>query len=121
MAHLDAFAAARAHAVDLSDYEAPTRTFPVVFKKKIDPGLQSGLAGFEGPDAGALPTLLWLNRELPASIEYVLFIGDEHAPAAASKGIRQMLDYLDTHDILAAVSKSGWVKLYRSRAPSGSR
>jgi hypothetical protein len=117
LAHLDGFAAARVRAVDMSDYEALSRNFPLVYKKKIDPGFQSGLAAFEGPDSGTLPTLLWLNHELPLPIEYVLLIGDEHAPAADRQGIHQMLEYLDSHDVLAAASKSGWMKLYRARAP----
>jgi hypothetical protein len=117
LAHLDAFAAAKAGAVDLSDYEALSRNFPTVYKRTIDAGYQSGMYAFEGPDDGTLPTLLWLNRELPTAIEYVLLVGDEHSEQAARQGIHQMLRYLDKHDLPVAVSRSGWVKLYRNVAP----
>ena len=117
--HLDAFAAATAHAVDLSDYEAPTRTFPLVFKKVVDAGQQSVLWAFEAPDTGSTPALLWLSRMPPGPIDYVLVIGDESAPAAARQGIHEMLRSLTAQGSMLATSESGWVRLYRNGAPRG--
>ncbi len=116
LAHLDAFAATAAHAVDLSDYEALSRNFPLVFRKQIDPGFQSGLYAFEGPDSGTLPTLLWLNHELPKPIEFVLVVGDQTAPAAMGQRIGDMVDYLTAHGSLVATSATGWVRLYRNHS-----
>jgi hypothetical protein len=117
--HLDAFAAATAHAVDLSDYEAPTRTFPLVFKKAVDAGQQSVLWAFEAPDTGSARALLWLSQMRPGPIDYVLVIGDENAPAAARQGIHKMLESLAAQGSMLASSASGWIRLYRNGAPRG--
>jgi hypothetical protein len=117
--HLDAFAAAAAHAVDLSDYEAATRTFPLAFKKVVDAGQQSVLWAFEVPDTGSVRALLWLSRMHPGPIDYVLVIGDESAPAAARQGIHEMLRSLAAQGSVLASSESGWVRLYRNGAPRG--
>ena len=119
LSHLDAFAAAKAHTVDLSDYEAPTRIFPLVFKSVVDPGQQSGLAALEGPDTESLPAFLWLSRMRAGPIDYVLVIGDESAPAAERQGIHEMLSWLSAHGHMLASSESGWVRLYRNGAPRG--
>ncbi len=116
--HLDAFVAASRPAVDLSDYEAPTRTFPIIFKPKVDPGQQSNLAAFEGPDPGSLKALTWLNEGLPKPIDYVLVVGDVQAADAVRENMPAMLDYLDRDWQAVAVSREGWFRLYRSkRAP----
>lgn len=117
--HLDAFAAAKAHAVDLSDYEAPTRTFPLAFKSVIDPGHQSVLSSLQGPDSGSLPALPWLSEMRPGPIDYVLVIGDKSTAEAARQGMNEMLMSLAAHGSILASSESGWVRLYRYGAPRG--
>jgi hypothetical protein len=111
--HLDAYVGACHGAVDLSDYEAASLNFPLVFKKAVDPGQQSGLSAFEGPDEGSLPTLKWLNTGLPKPIDYIVLVGDRSTPGAVRQGILPMLDYLDNAWQQVAISREGWFRLYR--------
>ena len=113
--HLDAFVAASHLSLDLSDYEALSRNFPIVNRKSVDPGQQSGLGAFEGPDAGAIETLKWLNKGLPKPIEYEIVVGDLSAPDVKRQGMQAMMNYLDSSQELVASSKEGWFRLYRSR------
>jgi len=112
LVHLAGLAAARRDLVDLSDYEAVSKIFPVVFKPAIDAGLQSGLWGMEGPDSGSVKSLAWINRNLPAPIDFVLMIGDENSPEAVRAGMPGMLDYLGSNMRLVAASPNRLFRLY---------
>lgn len=112
--HLDAFVAASHQSVDLTDYEALSRNFPIVSKKNIDAGQQSGLGAFQGPDSGSIETLKWLNKGLPKPIEYEMVVGDSDSAEAARQDMPDMLHYLDSAQQLVASSKTGWFRLYRS-------
>ena len=112
LSHLAGLAAARRGLVDLSDYEAPSKIFPVVFKPAIDPGWQSSLWAMEGPDSGSVESLAWLKRNLPAPIDFVLVIGDENSPEAVRAGMPKMLDYLSSNMRLIATSPGRLYRLY---------
>jgi hypothetical protein len=112
--HLAGLPASLHHLVDLSDYEASSAIFPVVFKKAIDPGWQSTLWAFEGPDSRTLESLTWVTRSLPGPIDYILLIGDQNSPEAIQAGMPQMLAYLDSKMRLVAVSPNHLFRLYRS-------
>jgi hypothetical protein len=113
LAHLDGVAAAQRRLVDLSDYEPLSKIFPVVFQKAIDPGWQFGLWAMEGPDSGSVESLAWLNRSLPARIDFVLVIGDQNSPEAVRAGMPKMLAYLDSKMRLVAASPGRLFRLYR--------
>jgi hypothetical protein len=113
LSHLAGLAAARRGLVDLSDYEAVTKIFPVVFKKAIDPGWQSSLWAMEGPDSGAAESFAWVNRNLPKPIDFVLVIGDQNSPEAVRSGMAKMLGYLDSNMRLVATSPDRLFRLYR--------
>jgi hypothetical protein len=122
LAHLAGLAAARRGLVDLSDYEAVSKIFPVVFKRAIDPGWQSGLWGMEGPDSRSVESLAWVNRNLPAPIDFILVIGDENSPEAVRAGMPKMLEYLGSNLRLVATSPNRLFSLWdrppgRSNAP----
>jgi hypothetical protein len=78
--HLDALVAARCRCVDLSDYEALTETFPVVFRGNVDRGLQFALWATEGPGANASEQYDWLRARLPVPIDYVVVVADGSSP-----------------------------------------
>jgi hypothetical protein len=113
LAHLDGVAAAQRRLVDLSDYEPLSKIFRVVFKKAIDPGWQSGLWAMEGPDSGSVESLAWLNRSLPAPIDFVLVIGDQDSPEAVRAGMPKMIEYLDSNRRRVAISPERIFRLYR--------
>jgi hypothetical protein len=113
LAHLAGLAAAKRRLVDLSDYEPLSKIFPVVFKNAIDPGWQSGLWAMEGPDSGSVESLAWLNRSLPAPIDFVLVIGDQNSPEAVRAGMPKMVEYLDSNRRLVAISPERLFRLYR--------
>jgi hypothetical protein len=113
LAHLAGLAAARRRLVDLSDYEPLSKIFPVVFKKAIDPGWQSGLWAMEGPDSDSVESLAWVNRNLPQPIGFVLVIGDQNSPEAVRAGMPKMLQYLDSNMRLVATSPNRLFRLYR--------
>jgi hypothetical protein len=112
LAHLAGLAAAHRRLVDLSDYEPLSKIFPVVFKKAIDPGWQSGLWAMEGPDSGSVESLAWVNRSLPAPIDFVLVIGEENSPESVRAGMPKMLEYLDSNMRLVATSPDRLFRLY---------
>ena len=80
--HLDALIAARCRCIDLSDYEALTETFPVVFRSNVDRGLQLALWGMEGPGENASEQYDWLRGRLPVPIDYVIVVADGSSPRA---------------------------------------
>jgi hypothetical protein len=94
--HLDALVAAGGHCLDLSDYEALGRIFPVVFKDYLNAGQLSGLWSFEGPDPDSDKTLRWINDSFPVPADFVLVVGDVHSPDAVRMGMPHMIDYLDS-------------------------
>lgn len=113
--HADAFAAARTHSVDLSDYEALSEVFPLVFKDSVTRREELGLWGFEGPDPGSPAILRRLAESLPEPIDFVLFVGDAHTPQAERAGVASMLAYLNSAMRLVASSRDSVFRLYERR------
>jgi hypothetical protein len=117
--HLEALLAAEKRALDLSDYEAISAAFPVVYKSSVDPGQLSGLWSFEGPDPDAPTTLHWIDENFPVPIDYVIVVGDTHSPEAARMGMSQTLGYLNGAMQLVAVSSNQAFRLYERRCALG--
>lgn len=117
--HLDALVAADRHSLDLSDYEALSTVFPVVYKSYIDPGRLLGLWSFEGPGPDAPTTLHWIDEDFPVSIDYVIVVGDAHFPEAVRMGMPKTLDYLNGAMQLVAVSPNQAFRLYERRCALG--
>jgi len=113
--HLDALVAARGRCLDLSDYEALSRVFPVVFKSYVDPGHLSVLWSFEGPDPDSDQALRWIDSDFPVPVDFVLVVGDIHSPEAAPMGMPKMIDYLDSTRRLLAASPDRVFRLYERR------
>jgi hypothetical protein len=81
--HLDAYVAARLGCLDLSDYQAPTADFPVIFNAALDHDEQFKLLRLENPSQDEGPDLDSIRRNLPVPIDYAIVIADESSPAAS--------------------------------------
>jgi hypothetical protein len=115
--HLDAYIAARCGCVDLTDYQAPSKVFPVDFTPAIDDGLRYSLADLqlELPGNRAAEVLPWLRATLPVPIDYVILVADESA--SADPGFSQVLANLDSGMRLVGTSRSKqFVRLYQRTA-----
>lgn len=110
--HLDALMAARSYSLDLSDYEALTKIFPLVYKSYLEPGQLSGLWSFEGPDPDSPKTISWIDENFPVPIDFVLVVGDADSEAGARMGMPQMIEYLDSKMRRVVATRSHWLRLY---------
>lgn len=85
--HLDAYAAARLGCLDLSDYQAPTTDFPVIFNSRnpsLDHDRQFALLRLENPNERETPEdLNTVRHDLPVPIDYVIMVADASSPAEA--------------------------------------
>ncbi len=112
--HLDAYAAARCACLDLSDYQAPNKIFPVIFNRTIDSGMLYGLWALEGPGPETGESLKWLRENLPVPIDYVILVADESSKPLAGEGLTKVLANLDSGMRLIAESRSvPFVHLYQ--------
>lgn len=78
--HLDAYAAACAAYIDLSDYQAPTADFPIVFKPRLDHDQQFMLLRLDNPRQDESATLDSLRDGLPVKIDYAILLADQSSP-----------------------------------------
>jgi hypothetical protein len=114
--HTDAYIAARCGCVDLSDYQAPSGIFPVVFAPNIPRGERFALWSFEGPTPDAGERLKWLQSTLPVPIDDVILVGDSSSPA----GYAQLLSQLSQGMRLVANSANPvFVRLYEHSESRG--
>ena len=111
--HLDALAATLCRCLDLSDYEAISRVFPVVYRQKVAIGQQYGLWSLERPGPDSVHTVTWLRQSLPVPIDFILLVGDENSPDAVRSGMPEMMEYLASNMRLLATSRNRLVRLYR--------
>jgi hypothetical protein len=109
--HLDALIAARCRCIDLSDYEALTETFPVVFRSNVDRGLQMALWGMEGPGANASEQYDWLRAKLPVPIDYVIVVADGSSPGAGRDKL--MANLRAGMRVVSRAVKDGFVEAYQ--------
>jgi hypothetical protein len=111
--HVDAFIAARCKCIDLSDYQAPSGVFPVVFNPGVIKAQQIGLWQLEGPGPETSATVAWLRTTLPVPIDYTIIVSDDHAQEASNSDYSRLLANLNAGMRLVAVSRSRpFAKLY---------
>ncbi len=104
--HLDAYVAARLGCVDLSDYQAPSADFPLIFKPKVDHDHQLALLRLEIPNADTSADLEMIRHDLPVPIDYAIVLADGSSPDASAVG-----------KTLASLS-SGMREIAQSTAPA---
>ena len=112
--HLDAYAASRLKCIDLTDYQAPTTDFPVIFKSKLDHAKQFALLEFENPSDDEGAALNSLRQDLPMPIDYVIVVADGSSPGAA---VAKVITSLDSGMQLIAQSPAPpFVRVYQRTA-----
>jgi len=109
--HLDALIAARCRCLDLSDYEALSQLFPIVFRSNTDRGLQFALWGMEGPGPNAREQYNWLQAGLPVPIDYVIVVADASSPSAGRDQLTTAVE--STLQPVARPGKDVFVQAYR--------
>jgi hypothetical protein len=82
--HVDARVAAKRRLVDVSDYQALTRLFPIDHKQVISETQRLQLWDLEGSGTTSLDSLRQILRDFPVHIDYVVVLGD--SPAAEKAG-----------------------------------
>jgi hypothetical protein len=80
--HLDAFTATQLGCIDLSDYQATTAYFPVIFNSRVDHDKQYELLGLEDIDQKEGAVLEGLRHDLAVPMDYAIVVADESSPAA---------------------------------------
>jgi hypothetical protein len=80
--HLDAYAAARLGYIDLSDYQAPSADFPVIFNSTLDHEKQFELLRLQNPSPDESADLDSIRHDLPLPIDYAIVVADESSPTA---------------------------------------
>jgi len=112
LVHTDAAVAAQCQCMDLSDYEAPTGTFPLIFKSSVRPEERRDLWAFESPSPTVGATLLALQKSLPVPIDFVILVAD----AASGHDAEKLREELGSTMRLVASSPADepFVRLYAS-------
>ncbi len=109
--HLDAYAAARLGCLDLTDYQAPSADFPVIFNSSIDHDRQFALYRLENPDPDETADLNTVRHELPVPIDYAIVVADASSPAAPlSKAITNLESGMQ---VIAQSPAPPFVRLYQ--------
>jgi hypothetical protein len=104
--HVDAFIAARCKCIDLSDYQAPNRIFPVVFGPAVERARQFELWELETPGTGTSQSVAWLRTTLPVPIDYVIVVSDDAAQQGSDPDYVKLLADLNEGMRLVATSRS---------------
>jgi hypothetical protein len=77
--HVDARVAARRKLLDVSDYQALTRLFPVDHKPLISEAQRFQLWDLEGSGTTSMDSLRQILKSFPIPIDYVVVLGDRVA------------------------------------------
>jgi hypothetical protein len=112
--HVDALAAVRRHAVDLSDYQSASGTFGVYYKPSVGDGQRYTLWGLESPGMEGRKQLEWLRGNLPVKIDYVVLVGEDGSAQAAGTDMRVVGAELAEKARLEGVNPGAvFVRVYR--------
>jgi len=107
---VDSLAAARCRCIDLADYQAATRIFPIVYNATVDRGQQQGWGVFDAPDRSTSERLRWLFENAPGPPDYVILTVDRLSPPSA---FRLVPDY---PRVLATLNEFGMEITPKSRS-----
>ena len=111
--HIDARAAARRRLVDVSDYQALTRLFPVDHKPVISETQRFQLWDLEGSGATSSESLRQILKDFPVQIDYVVLLGDD-SPGDKAAEFKSMKAELDSKMRLVGTDPSrSFVRVYR--------
>jgi hypothetical protein len=111
--HADAWMAARRRLVDLTDYQALSRVFPITLRKEFSGALQNSMRSLEDGATAGFEPLPKILAELPAHADYVVLVGDEGSDAVRRSDFAKTREWLDAN--LEPVSTGDFVRVYRRR------
>ncbi|MDQ6701127.1 MAG: hypothetical protein M3Z36_13180 [Acidobacteriota bacterium] len=112
--HFDAHIAATRHCIDLSDYQAASGLFPVIYTPIIDTRQRDALWGFEYAPNNNSAILPWLRSALRRPIGYVVVVGDETSVEAKNTDMAATLAGLESGMRLVATANPGsFVRVYQ--------
>jgi hypothetical protein len=109
--HLDSYVAVQCRCLDLTDYQAPNKIFPVVFNRAVSEAQAAALWSFECPGPDMDQVLAGVQSALPVPIDYVIVLADASSPGAATLFAR-----LDSEMRLVGTSAGKpFVRVYQRR------
>ena len=113
--HVDGYVAARCRCIDIAEYQAPNRIFPIVFKASIDRMQQQGWWwNFEAPNRNTADLLNWLFANQPGPPDYVIVMVDHSSPQLPPDFSRVMATLEDFGMQMTAKSRaSEFVRVYK--------
>jgi hypothetical protein len=103
--HTDAWIAARRRLLDLTDYQALSRLFPITTGKQFTTGQQDWLWRVEDGESNGFGPLPDLIANLPVRPEYVVLVGDDGSEATRHSDFAKTQAWLDGN--LLPVSGTG--------------
>jgi len=107
--HVDSYAAAMRGSVVLSDYQAVTRTFPVVFRDAFSPRQQQLLQRLDAPQFVAPEDFRELVLSLPVPVDYFVVLGDFSSNTGPG---------MDPVQAVSIIEASGKKEVFRGNIPS---
>ena len=110
--HADALVAARRNLIDLTDYQAPNRAFPVTFQKRFTGTQQSRLYRLEVGESAGLETLKDIANGLPVRVDYIVLVGDDGSEMVRHSDFSKTLAWLGDTSSLVSEADS-FVRVYR--------
>ncbi|MDQ6706168.1 MAG: hypothetical protein M3Z85_09385, partial [Acidobacteriota bacterium] len=112
--HTDAYAASTRGLIDLSDYQAASGLFAVVYDPAIDTAHRYALWGLENPANKNFENLKWLRETLSIPIDYVIVVGDETSADAKATDMDKTLAALNaTMRLLPPAAPRPFVRVYQ--------
>ncbi len=111
--HADAWMAARHRLIDLTDYQALSRVFPITLRKDFSGSLQNSMRSLEDGATAGFEPLPKIMETLPVHADYVVLVGDEGSAAVRRSDFAKTRAWLDA--TLEPVSAADFVRVYRRR------
>lgn len=112
MFHADAWTAARGRWIDLTDYQAPNRAFPVTFRKEFSGRQQSRLYRLEIGETAGFEPLQQALEDLPVHPQYVVLVGDEGSDAVRRSDFSKTAAWLESN-LTPVPEAAPFVRVYR--------
>ncbi len=112
--HADAWVAAQRQIVDLSDYQALSGLFPVVYRPTFSAEKKDQLWGLERMGTGGTTTVSALLKDSPVPIDYVVVLGDNPPPPErAAEFAGTLAEIESTMRLISTPRTNSFVRVYR--------
>lgn len=111
--HADSWIASQRRLIDLTDYQAPLRLFPVAFAKSFSGLTQQRIYSLEGGESARLGRLKQVLEDVRARPSYVVLFGDEGSREVRDSDFASCIAWLDSN--LEPVAQGPFIRVYRTR------